>query len=164
MKELFSLSQNIELWKVYMKKICGAILLVDTFWVTKAHLPDKYQKIWLTVTSVTLLKGVSTLDVDYDASTPYPKKEKSLNATAFRLTLVGEDGFEPSKHDATDLQSAPFGHSGILPYEWKQNNGAGGRTRTPDLLITNQLLYQLSYTSILWRQPIYYSRLLIHCQ
>ena len=26
--------------------------------------------------------------------------------------------------------------------------GAGGRTRTPDLLITNQLLYQLSYTSI----------------
>ena len=29
---------------------------------------------------------------------------------------MGEDGFEPSKHDATDLQSAPFGHSGILPY------------------------------------------------
>ena len=26
-------------------------------------------------------------------------------------------------------------------------NGAGGRIRTPDLLITNQLLYQLSYTS-----------------
>ena len=26
--------------------------------------------------------------------------------------------------------------------------GAGGRIRTPDLLITNQLLYQLSYTSI----------------
>ena len=25
--------------------------------------------------------------------------------------------------------------------------GCGGRTRTPDLLITNQLLYQLSYTS-----------------
>ena len=27
--------------------------------------------------------------------------------------------------------------------------GAGGVTRTPDLLITNQLLYQLSYTSLL---------------
>ena len=27
--------------------------------------------------------------------------------------------------------------------------GAGGRIRTPDLLITNQLLYQLSYTSLL---------------
>ena len=29
--------------------------------------------------------------------------------------------------------------------------GAGGRTRTPDLLITNQLLYRLSYTSIFHR-------------
>ena len=35
----------------------------------------------------------------------------------------------------------PLGNSSIL------NCGAGGRTRTPDLLITNQLLYQLSYTS-----------------
>ena len=48
--------------------------------------------------------------------------------------MVGEGGFEPPKHDATDLQSAPFGHSGILPYSFV---GAGGRTRTPDLLITN---------------------------
>ena len=55
--------------------------------------------------------------------------------------LVEEGGFEPPKSETTDLQSAPFGHSGTLPY------GAGGRTRTPDLLITNQLLYQLSYTS-----------------
>lgn len=31
------------------------------------------------------------------------------------LSLVGEDGFEPSKRNATDLQSAPFGHSGIPP-------------------------------------------------
>ena len=37
--------------------------------------------------------------------------------------------------DATDLQSAPIGHSGTLPYSI---NGAGGRIRTPDLLITNQ--------------------------
>ena len=57
--------------------------------------------------------------------------------------VVEEDGFEPSKSSTTDLQSAPFGHSGTPPYEI----GAGGRTRTPDLLITNQLLYQLSYTS-----------------
>ena len=68
-------------------------------------------------------------------------KEKSPNKSDF---LVGEDGFEPSKRNATDLQSAPFGHSGTLP----NITGAGGRTRTPDLLITNQLLYQLSYTSI----------------
>ena len=26
-----------------------------------------------------------------------------------------EDGFEPSKAELTDLQSAPFGHSGIPP-------------------------------------------------
>ena len=56
-----------------------------------------------------------------------------------------EGGFEPPKSLTADLQSAPFGRSGTLPYLI----GAGGRTRTPDLLITNQLLYQLSYTSIL---------------
>jgi hypothetical protein len=58
--------------------------------------------------------------------------------------LVEEDGFEPSKSETTDLQSAPFGHSGTPP-----DNGAGDGTRTRDLLITNQLLYQLSYTSLL---------------
>ena len=29
-----------------------------------------------------------------------------------------------------------------------RENGAGSRTRTDDLLITNQLLYQLSYTGL----------------
>ena len=29
--------------------------------------------------------------------------------------LVGEDGFEPSKRYAADLQSVPFGHSGTPP-------------------------------------------------
>ena len=74
--------------------------------------------------------------------------------------VVGESGFEPLKSSTTDLQSAPFGHSGTLPYKplpvWLgmsmrlrlSASGAGERTRTPDLLITNQLLYQLSYTSI----------------
>ena len=57
--------------------------------------------------------------------------------------LVGDGGFDPPKALPADLQSVPFGHSGNPPYEI----GAGGRTRTPDLLITNQLLYQLSYTS-----------------
>ena len=57
---------------------------------------------------------------------------------------MGDGGFEPPKALPADLQSVPFGHSGNPPYEI----GAGGRIRTPDLLITNQLLYQLSYTSI----------------
>ncbi len=30
----------------------------------------------------------------------------------------------------------------------RDDAGASGETRTPDLLITNQLLYRLSYTSI----------------
>ena len=43
-----------------------------------------------------------------------------------------------------DLQSAAFNRSAISP---RSQTGAGGRTRTGDLLITNQLLYQLSYAS-----------------
>ena len=38
--------------------------------------------------------------------------------------------------------------SNVNRSELSPTRGAGGRTRTPDLLITNQLLYQLSYTSI----------------
>ena len=64
------------------------------------------------------------------------------------FVLVGAGGFEPPKSLTTDLQSAPFGHLGTLPNLFTfAFGGAGGRTRTPDLLITNQLLYQLSYTS-----------------
>ena len=74
---------------------------------------------------------------------------KRTNPIGLVLFLVGEGGFEPPKSLTTDLQSAPFGHSGIPPYAIVlKNGGAGRRTRTPDLLITNQLLYQLSYTSI----------------
>ena len=54
-----------------------------------------------------------------------------------------EGGFEPPKSVTTDLQSAPFGRSGTPPYEI----GAGGGSRTPDPLITNQPLWPLSYTS-----------------
>ena len=39
----------------------------------------------------------------------------------------------------------PLGYSSV--FSWAEEGGAGGRIRTPDLLITNQLLYQLSYTS-----------------
>ena len=74
-------------------------------------------------------------------------KQKSVHDCERIFVLVGAGGFEPPKAVPTDLQSAPFGHSGTLPYLVLQKNGAGGRTRTPDLLITNQLLYQLSYTS-----------------
>ena len=78
-------------------------------------------------------------------SNPPPNAEKD-QSERIGLFLVGEDGFEPSKRNAADLQSVPFGHSGTPPYSVHSPVGAGRRTRTPDLLITNQLLYQLSYT------------------
>ena len=52
--------------------------------------------------------------------------------------MVVREGFEPSKAEPADLQSAPFGHSGISPH------GAAYRIRTNYLLITSQLLYQMS--------------------
>ena len=57
--------------------------------------------------------------------------------------VVGE-GFEPSKSDTADLQSAPFGRSGTPPHRIVVLDGAGCRNRTGDLLITSQLLYLLS--------------------
>ena len=67
---------------------------------------------------------------------------QTKKASVCLLLLVGRGGFEPPKSVTTDLQSAPFGHSGIFPYF-----GAGDRNRTNNLLITNQLLCLLSYTS-----------------
>ena len=60
------------------------------------------------------------------------------------VKLVEGAGFEPAKSSTADLQSAPFSHSGIPPYKI---HGAGEKNRTPNLLITSQLLYQLSYAS-----------------
>jgi hypothetical protein len=56
------------------------------------------------------------------------------------------EGFEPSKAQLTDLQSAPFGHSGTHPNKIQQYFvEADDRTRTDNLLITSQLLCQLSH-------------------
>ena len=48
------------------------------------------------------------------------------------------EGFEPSKASPADLQSVPFGHSGIHPY-------GTYRARTYDPLLVRQMLSQLSY-------------------
>ena len=59
--------------------------------------------------------------------------KKSCNGTTIKykkievvlqLKMVVGDGFEPSKSATADLQSAPFGRSGIPP------NGAGEGNRT----------------------------------
>ncbi len=71
---------------------------------------------------------------------------------------MGGAGFEPAKAEPTDLQSVPFDRFGNPP-EGEPNNRlkplsrnslakqkrASGGSRTHDLLITNQLLCQLSY-------------------
>ena len=65
----------------------------------------------------------------------------------FLKNMVEGDGFEPSKAEPADLQSAPFGHSGTPPnffFILSKKNGADYRNRTGDLLITSQLLYLLS--------------------
>ena len=65
---------------------------------------------------------------------------------------VDGEGFEPSKALPTDLQSVPFGHSGNHPYyilfSFYCFMQADDRTRTDNLLITNQLLCQLSHIGI----------------
>ena len=65
--------------------------------------------------------------------------------------MVEGDGFEPSKAMPSDLQSDPFGRSGTPPqillkqdFPKLKVNGADYPSRTDDLLITSQLLYQLS--------------------
>ena len=50
----------------------------------------------------------------------------------------------------------PLGNSPIFSFLFDLV-GAGRRTRTPDLLITNQLLYQLSYTGDSNRTRLLYS-------
>ena len=52
------------------------------------------------------------------------KYKKDIRWMSF--LMVGRDGFEPSKSVTADLQSAPFGRSGIPPHI-----GAGRGSRTP---------------------------------
>ncbi len=59
-------------------------------------------------------------------------------------SLVGRDGFEPSKAKPTDLQSVAFDRSATYPKLIKLPIWAGASdwNRTNNLLITNQLLYR----------------------
>src|SRR6266705_6233762 len=80
--------------------------------------------------------------------------------------MVEGGGFEPPKASPTDLQSVPFDRSGTPPLrpggrppaamsgaarrpglQDHRDDGAGEGTRTPNHLITNEMLYQLSYAS-----------------
>ena len=61
--------------------------------------------------------------------------------------MVGENGFEPLKPKQQIYSLPPLTTRELSHMIAFNVGGAGGRIRTPDLLITNQLLYQLSYTS-----------------
>ena len=67
--------------------------------------------------------------------------------------MVEGAGFEPAKLSRQIYSLIPLATREPLPNERaistsvKTKSGAGGRNRTPDLLITSQLLYQLSYAS-----------------
>lgn len=81
-----------------------------------------------------------------------------------KINPVGEGGFEPPKAEPPDLQSGPFGHSGIPPVESssrlsperkflaqgrlnRRSLEASGGTRTHNLRFTKPELCQLSYAS-----------------
>ena len=74
------------------------------------------------------------------------------------LGLIGGGGrirtIEAKRSRFTVCPLWPLGNSpifcsfGCRLKECAGSGGAGRRTRTPDLLITNQLLYQLSYTGV----------------
>ncbi len=91
------------------------------------------------------------------------------------VSIMGRGGFEPPKASPSDLQSDPFGRSGISPLNdfsqlrevggsperhdginrlelfrpFAPGLGAGDGTRTRNLRITNAPLCQLSYASVL---------------
>ena len=46
---------------------------------------------------------------------PAIQTHKKTNPERIGLFVVGEDGFDPSKRNAADLQSVPLGHSGTPP-------------------------------------------------
>ena len=69
-----------------------------------------------------------------------PFLAKNLSLTSFRNAKT-LSGFESVSETHLIYKYEEFTFLGTC-------SGAGERTRTPDLLITNQLLYQLSYTSV----------------
>ena len=76
------------------------------------------------------------------------------------LKIGGEGRIRTFETFVAELQSAPFDRSGTSPFlhllsvlffhltSRTFQDGAGTRIRTVDLLITSQLLYQLSYAGV----------------
>ena len=94
-----------------------------------------------TAVSSTLMERVAGIE---PASSAW--KAEVIAIIPYPLEIGGGRWIRTTEAYASDLQSDPFGHSGTPPHSSVKANGAGTRSRTPDLLITSQLLYRLSYT------------------
>ena len=81
-------------------------------------------------------------------SNPPPKAWKAfaLPNELLPLDLWGRVDSNHRTDSRTDLQSVAIATMRLPRFNW-----AGRRTRTADRLITNQLLYQLSYTGMMWK-------------
>ncbi len=64
------------------------------------------------------------------------------------IDSVGRSGFEPLKSKDSGFTVRPIWPLWNLPVINLKLPGAREGTRTPDQLITNQLLYQLSYSGL----------------
>ena len=78
--------------------------------------------------------------------------------------MVGEGGFEPPKSLTTDLQSAPFGHSGIPPYMklW-YTSWSWWRESNPQPADYKSAALPLSHTSELVALNVGLSKCLMRC-
>ena len=82
----------------------------------------------------------ATLSLEGWCSIDWATSAKNDTASRPVVTLWEKMDSNHRRHKPADLQSAPFGHSGILPKLFSKSWADGG-IRTPDQLITNQLLW-----------------------
>ncbi len=115
---------------------------------TRIFSPLLYQLSYLGIRPFGLSSGdrIWTYDLRVMSPTSFQTAPPRVMKLIARRQMDG-GGFEPPKQFAADLQSVPFGHSGIHPYGIVIHK-ADDRTRTDNLLITNQLLCQLSHIGI----------------
>ena len=80
------------------------------------------------------------------ARKPLVSLEKNIAEHFCSAMMVGEGGFEPPKALLTDLQSAPFGHSGIPPYlvcsdtiSFRMGNVKNNLRRNGEILRLNEM-------------------------
>ena len=93
----------------------------------------------------------------------YPPKQKNIERTQMCLLDIWW-GMVDSNHRRRCQQIYSLSPLATREIPHIQFVGAGRRIRTPDLLITNQLLYQLSYTSASTNSKDYISKSILFCQ